>query len=136
MLFRFDDFDRAFEMVNQIQRRLDRALDSDRSANPVGLHETEDALFVSVDLPGVAEDALEITLKEEVLTLAGKRDVEPPEGHRAHIQERRPYSFTRSFSLPSRVDAEGVTARFTDGVLTVELPKAEAAKPRQITLSA
>lgn len=136
MLFRFDDFDRAFEMVNQIQRRLDRALDSERTASGVGLHETEDALFVSVDLPGVGEDDLEITLKEEVLTLAGKRGVEPPEGYRAHIQERRPYSFTRSFSLPSRVEADNVTARFTDGVLTVELPKAEAAKPRQISLSA
>lgn len=136
MLFRFDDFDRAFGMVNQLQRRLDRALDADRGValGSVDLRETEEALYVTADLPGVAEDDLEITLKEEVLTLAGKRSVDAPEGHRAHVQERRPYSFARSFALPSRVDADKVSARFDDGVLTVELPKAEAAKPRQIAI--
>lgn len=140
MLFRFDDFDRAFEMVNQIQRRLDRAFEGqgDRGGalGSVDLHETQDALRLSVDLPGVAEEDLEITLKEEVLTLSGKRAIDVPEGYRSHLQERRPYSFTRSFSLPSRVDAEKVTARLDAGVLTVELPKAEAARPRQINVKA
>ncbi|MCB9553836.1 MAG: Hsp20/alpha crystallin family protein [Myxococcales bacterium] len=140
MLFRFDDFDRAFEMVNQIQRRLDRAFEAggDRGGalGSVDLHETEDALRLTVDLPGVADEDLEITLKEEVLTLAGKRAVDVPEGFRAHLQERRPYSFTRSFSLPTRVDPEQVTAHLDAGVLTVELPKAAEVKPRQISVKA
>lgn len=140
MLFRFDDFDRAFEMVNQMQRRLDRALETQGerggALGSVDLHETDSALRLTVDLPGVADEDLEITLKEEVLTLSGRRAVDAPEGYRPHLQERRPFSFTRSFALPSRVDAEKVKARLDAGVLTVELQKAPTARPRQISIKA
>lgn len=144
MLFRFDDFDRTFDLMNRLQRRLDQAMtgygpDARPGAAGLGhvdLHETDDALHVTVDLPGVTEDDLEITLKNEVLTLSGKRAVDAPEGYRAHLRERRPFTFTRSFSLPSPVDPEKAKATLEDGVLHLRLGKAEAARPRQIAVTA
>lgn len=138
MLFRFDDFDRTFDLMNQLHRRLDRVVAGERTdgLGQVALHESEDALHLSVDLPGVEEDDLEITLQQEVLTLSGHRAVEVPEGHRPHLRERRPFRFTRSFSLPAAVDPEKARARLEDGVLHLQLGKAEAARPRQITVTA
>lgn len=138
MLFRFDDFDRSFDLMNHLHRRLDHmiAAERDDGLGRVALHESEDALHLSVDLPGVPEDALELTLQQEVLTLSGSREVSQPEGHRAHLRERRPFSFTRSFSLPAAVDPEKTRARLEDGVLHVQLGKAEAARPRQIAVTA
>ncbi len=138
MLFRFDDFDRTFDMVNQLHRRLDNMIATERGdgLGRVALHETDDALHLSVDLPGLREDDLELTLQREVLTLSGKREVGVPEGHRAHLRERRPFSFTRSFSLPAAVDPEKAKATMEDGVLHVMLGKADAARPRQITVTA
>lgn len=138
MLFRFDDFDRTFDMVNQLHRRLDNMIATERGdgLGRVALHETDDALHLSVDLPGMREDDLELTLQREVLTLSGKREVSAPDGHRAHLRERRPFSFTRSFSLPTAVDPEKAKATMEDGVLHVMLGKADTARPRQITVTA
>ena len=138
MLFRFDDFDRTFDLMSQLHRRLDQVVAPERAdgLGPVTLHETEDALHLSVDLPGVREEDLEVTLQHEVLTLSGKRELSAPEGHRVHLRERRPFSFTRSFSLPTAVDPDKARARLEDGVLHLQLGKAEAARPRQIAVTA
>lgn len=138
MLFRFDDFDRTFDLMNQLHRRLDHMVGQERNdgLGRVALHETDDALHLSVDLPGVREADLELTLQQEVLTLSGKRELDAPEGHRTHLRERRPFSFTRSFSLPTAVDPEKTRATLENGVLHVQLGKAEAARPRQITVTA
>lgn len=145
MLFHFDDFDRTFSRVNDWQRLLDRALSSngltdmpraEASGGAFDFHESEDALFVTADLPGVDERDLEVTLENDSLTLSVKRTVELPEGYRAHRSERRNYEFTRSFSLPTRVDPERVTAALKDGVFTLEMAKAAEVKPRQITVNA
>lgn len=142
MLFRFDEYDRTFDLMNQLHRRLDRVFDGPAVADRVGLpsrvhlHDGDDALLLQIDLPGVREADLQLELKDEVLTLTGKREVTPPEGYKVHQRERRPFTFTRAFALPTRVDAERVRATLTDGVLTVKLAKAEAARPRQIAVTA
>jgi len=144
MLFRFDDYDRTFDLMNQLHRRLDRVFDAPSAANrprPMGLgevdlHETDASLHIVVDLPGVLEQDLEINLEDEVLTLSGKREVDAPEGHKIHLRERRPYSFTRSFALPTRVDPERARATLANGVLELKLGKADAVRPRQITVVA
>lgn len=140
MLFRFDDFDRAFDMMSRLHRRVDQALDegpaSARARGWLDLEETDDALVLRADLPGVSERDLEVSLKDEVLSLSATRTIEPIADHRAHLAERQSYRFNRSFALPRRVDAERVKANLTDGVLTVTLAKAEAIKPRQITVTA
>lgn len=143
MLFRFDDLDRTFDFMNGLHRRLDQALaqvgvaDVPRAEHFgwAKLSQREDTLVLRADLPGVRDHALELSLQEDVLTLTAERAVSVPEGfEKVHAQERRPFKFTRSFSLPCRVDPEKVAARLSNGVLEVTLHKAEAIKPRQITV--
>ncbi len=136
MLLRFDDFDRTFSLLDDLHRRLDHAFQAPRAQRPfadleVGEHE----LTLRADLPGVREADVELTLENEVLTLAAKREVELPEGYRPHLRERRGLELRQSYALPVPVDPEKVSARLVDGVLTVKLAKAEAARPRTITVT-
>ncbi|MGB5551884.1 MAG: Hsp20/alpha crystallin family protein, partial [Thermoanaerobaculia bacterium] len=76
-----------------------------------------------------------ITLEDNLLTLSGERSLkEKEEGENFHRVERAYGSFSRSFSLPSQVDSSKVEASFKDGLLTVEIAKAEQAKPRKIEI--
>lgn len=144
MLIRFNDFDYPGWLINDFQQRVQRLfneIEQPAAATTAAdgwadLEDTPEALVVRADLPGFAEKDVEVTLQNEVLTLAGQRTVEAPEGYRAHLRERRPYRFTRSFSLPVAVDPERVSAHLADGVLTVRLAKAPESKPRQINVSA
>ncbi len=103
----------------------------------VDIHETKDAICVRAELPGVGKDAVNVEVKEGVLTLRGERkfekDVQEENYHRI---ERSYGTFYRSFSLPSSVNEEKVSARMKDGVLEVNLPKKEQAKPKQIEIAA
>lgn len=144
MLFRFDDLDRSFDFINQLQRRLDSALaqvgvtDVPRAEHSgwADLENTETELVLRADLPGVTDEGMELSLHDEVLTLTAQRAVRRPEGYdKVHVNERRAFKFTRSFSLPARVDPERVGARLVNGILTVRMAKTEALKPRQISIS-
>ncbi|MDK9698822.1 MAG: Hsp20/alpha crystallin family protein [bacterium] len=90
---------------------------------------------VRLDLPGIRKEEIKITLRENVLTVSGERTEEAKQdGDTYHVLERRFGKFSRSLTLPSNVDASKIAAKMTDGVLTVTLPKAEEAKPREITI--
>ena len=96
---------------------------------------SEDAkeLLVSADLPGVDPQEVEITVKENILTLSGERkDGKEEKGESYHRVERTTGAFSRSFVLPSTVDEAKVSAEYKDGVLRVHLPKREEAQPRKI----
>lgn len=93
-------------------------------------------LVLTADVPGLKADDLDIHVTSATLTLKGERKVEAPEGYSVHRCERRPVTFSRSWSLPTRVDPEKVAARLDNGVLTVRLAKAQDARPRQITVQA
>jgi HSP20 family protein len=102
---------------------------------PVDVQETEDAYIFTAELPGLTKDNVGITLEENLLTLSGERTFnEKEERESFHRVERAYGSFSRSFSLPSQVDASKVDASFEDGVLKVEIAKAEQAKPRKIEI--
>ncbi len=147
MLFRFDPFAKEllgrepFALLDELQRQLDASRRSPRvSSSPglkgVSLDETEETYVVSVDLPGVTREAVELGLDGETLSLHYARALEAPEGKRAHLRERRPFERSRTFALPGPVDSEKVRATLTDGVLSVELRKAEARRSRQIEVQA
>jgi HSP20 family protein len=103
----------------------------------VDLYEEADRLVARVDLPGVAKDDVKITLKDEVLTItAERREPKRPEGSTLYRNERIWGTFQRSLYIPIAVKADEVHAAYRDGVLTVTMPKAEEAKPRQITIRA
>lgn len=99
------------------------------------IKETDEALFVQVELPGLAKEDIEVSLEAGVLTVGGERRFtknEPKETY--HRMERFYGNFSRSFRLPRNVDAGSVSATFADGLLTLELPKTEDARPRHIAI--
>ena len=96
-------------------------------------YEDRDQLVLEAELPGVNREGLDLSLHDGVLTLAGERREEKTfEDAEEHRSERFLGKFQRSFTLPAAVDAAKVQASFKDGILTVTLPKAETAKPKQI----
>ena len=97
--------------------------------------ETEDALTVVMEVPGVAREAVEIELKEDVLRVEARVDPAKYEGLQPVYTEYGVGHWARAFALPDGVDRERIEARLEDGVLTLTLPKAAEAKPRRIALA-
>jgi HSP20 family protein len=99
------------------------------------LYQDNDNIVAVVELPGMRKEEIEISLQDGTLTISGERNDETAnEG--ATRTERFTGKFRRSVTLPSQVDANKVNASYKDGILTVTLPKAEEAKPKQIQISA
>ena len=104
---------------------------------PVDVLEDKDGVRLTAELPGVRQDDVQISLEHNVLTIRGEKKAEvEAQSDRVRRVERQYGAFERSFALPSTVDADRIEARFEHGVLTVTLPKAEKAKPRQIEIKA
>src|SRR6185436_16767308 len=124
---------RSFEDV------VARMLNEPRGARPwspsVDILETENELVLRADLPDVKLEDIEVRVENQTLTLKGERKFEEDKDVRGYHRIERSYgTFTRSFTVPATVDPEKVAAEFKNGVLTVKLPKKEAAKPRQVKI--
>ena len=139
----FSDFGRTFVAMDQLRRQVERAFGDVGAVAPapsewprVTFYDAGPALVLTADVPGLGEKDVQLSLREDVLSVSGKRAVDTPAGYVVHRQERRPASFTRTFALPYAVKADEVSAQIKDGVLTVTLPKAPEAQPRQITVKA
>jgi HSP20 family molecular chaperone IbpA len=96
------------------------------------VYETEEAIVVVAEMPGVDESSVDITLEKNVLTLTGQANEEAPEGYRLALNEYGYGDFERRFALSQTVDRESISASVKDGVLTLTLPKAKEAQPRRI----
>jgi len=140
-LMRWSPWNELESMNRQLSRLLDdghhdMAHDAGHWAPSVDIRETDDALLVEAELPGVDKKDVHLEVKDGVLTLSGERryekDVKEANVHRV---ERAYGRFSRSFSLPRNVDAEKVEATMKDGVLEVRLPKRESAKPKSISIN-
>ena len=105
--------------------------------NPsVDIYENKDHIILEAELPGMKQDDFELTVENNVITLRGERQFEKKEDSDNYHRVERSYgSFTRSFTLPQTVSAEGATAEYTNGVLRVTLPKREETKARRIQVS-
>lgn len=103
----------------------------------VDIKETDSEFQVIADLPGISKDNLEVSLKDEVLSLTVHSKQEKSEESEGRIvrQERYQGTFHRSFRLNESVDAENIQANYKDGVLTITVPKKEPVLPRQIEIS-
>ncbi|MBN1471290.1 MAG: Hsp20/alpha crystallin family protein [Syntrophaceae bacterium] len=138
-------FGSAFEELERMRRDMDRLLEgfSGRAFLPSGagvfplvnLTEDKDAFYVRAELPGVKSDELNISATANTLSITGERKL-ADEGKdvRYHRREREAGSFSRIISLPGEVDADRIEADLKNGMLTIRIPKAEAAKPKQITV--
>ena len=99
----------------------------------VDIYETENELVLKADLPDVDQKDIDVRVENQTLTIAGQRKFEKQEnGKGFHRIERNYGNFVRSFAVPSSFNTEEIGAQYQNGVLTVTLPKKEAAKPRQI----
>jgi len=97
--------------------------------------ETQDAYVINADLPGVKDEALNVSLNGNLLTISGTREEEHrEEGESYYAMERSHGSFARSFTMPDSVDGESVTADLKQGVLTVRIPKRPEAQPKRIAI--
>jgi HSP20 family protein len=102
----------------------------------VDIYETNDAVTVKAELPGLTREQVGIEIKDGLLTLRGERKVEKEVKEENYHRIERAYgTFQRSFSLPSTIDQEKISAALKDGVLELTLPKREQAKPKQITVA-
>ena len=103
---------------------------------PVAIYETDDALVLEVELPGVSTDAISVELHEHTLSLSGERTREPAvKGGHYQPQEGRYGAFQRAFRLPTSVDQAKVKATCKNGVLALRLPKRDAARPQEIPIA-
>lgn len=133
------------DQVSTLRDEINRLIDSTtggfvRSPDLFGgwtpaldLYEDKENLIVRAELPGMKKDAIDISLHEGTLTIAGERSVEDrSEGTETHRSERGFGRFQRTLDLPKPVEADNVSATYRDGILTVTLPKTEEARPKQI----
>lgn len=142
--FGWGDIDRTFLALEELRRRMGRVFDDGYERGfglsgqatwpPANLYDTGSELLVRAEVPGVSDEHLDIQINQDVLTIAGERPSEAPEGYSAHRRERGAMKFSRSFTLPYKVDAESCEATLENGVLMVKLEKAPEARPRQIAV--
>lgn len=142
-LTRWDPFREMMGFRSAMDRLFDETFLSPRSiwqpANwelALDVAETDDAFVVKASLPGINPDDLEVTYNANVLTIKGEiKEEKEIEEQRYHLRERRYGSFSRSISLPSSVKADAIEASYSAGVITLNLPKAEEAKPKRIQVN-
>jgi len=138
-LMRWAPWQELETMNKQLGRLLDdggsglAGEDATQWAPSVDIRETDDALLVQAELPGINKKDVKVEVHEGMLTISGERryekDVKEKNVHRV---ERAYGSFSRSFSLPSNIDGDKVEAKMKDGVLEVRLSKRETARPKAI----
>ncbi len=127
---------RAFGLTSTRREREEESLGA--WLPPVDISEDKDKIVLTAELPGFKEDQVQNDMEGNVLTLRGERKFEETkegDGRNYHRLERSYGQFVRSFTLPSNVDRENIRANFSNGLLEIELPKREEAKPRQIRIS-
>jgi HSP20 family protein len=129
-----------FHGLRLFEDAVTRLMSEPRTSRPwspaVDILETEDALVLRADLPDVKVEDVDVRVENNTLTLSGKRNFNKDENVKGwHRIERSYGEFVRSFEVPSTVDTEKVAADYKNGVLTISLPKKEAAKPRQVKIA-
>lgn len=136
----------AFDRLTGLREELDRLFDFSQPTRDSGLFsgwtpaldlfDEKEHLTVKVELPGLKKEDIELSLHDGVLTVSGERKNEREQKDGETFRSERYFGrFQRSVTLPTAVDANKVSAAYKDGVLTVTLPKAEEAKPKQIEVS-
>jgi HSP20 family protein len=101
---------------------------------PTSVTEIDDGYMLEIEMPGVKKDGLEISVENNELTVIGRRSLPAVEGTLIH-RESRPENFRRVFEVDPSIDADKISAKIDQGLVTLALPKAEHIKPRKITVS-
>jgi HSP20 family protein len=115
-------------------RDSDRVQAEQFVAPPASVIEAGDGYTLEVDMPGVNKEGLDISVENNELTIIGRRSNPPVEGMLIH-RESRPENFRRAFELDPSIDANKISAKIDQGLVSLTLPKAEHVKPRRIAVS-
>ena len=136
------DFSTLQDRINRIARetfspeRSDEALTTSNFAPPVDVYEDEHNITLNIEVPGIDEKDINVSIENNTLTVRGERRFEKDEKEENfHRVERMYGSFTRSFTLPNTVETEQVTAHYEKGVLKIRLAKKAEAKPKLIKVN-
>ncbi|HEV2907571.1 MAG TPA: Hsp20/alpha crystallin family protein [Actinomycetota bacterium] len=141
---RWDPFRDLMSIQNEMNRLFGRTYGGDVGDNTRGawapaldVFETQEKFVITMELPGVSPDDVDISVEDSTLIVRGERKFYSEQQEESFLRiERRFGEFTRSLTLPSTADAESIQASFDQGVLTIEIPKREEAKPRKISIKA
>lgn len=132
-----------FADLRQLQSQMNRMFEgtpratSDGAWPPVNMWLGDDSLVVTAEMPGVGTDDIDLTVRENTLTIAGKRTAPTEDENAAWHRRERPWGeFSRSIRLPLRVDPDKVRARAKNGVVEIEMGRPDAERPRKIAVKA
>jgi len=128
-----------FDDIGELQSRLDRIWFGEDAYPVVKLHQSEEALFLRAEIPGVSPEDLELDIKENTLRISFPRPVLDEElavSERETGEQKPPQKISRTVRLPFRVDAELAKAELKNGVLKIEFVRAEEDKPKKILVAA
>ena len=133
----FNLHDQMDQLFNQTLNQTVMPTGTQTVSLPLDIRQSDEAYFIEASVPGFAPDEVEVTLDENVLTIRGEHKTEKDETKGGYVRrERRQTSVFRQVGLPSEVKADEITARFENGILTVQVPRAQKAQPRRIEVSA
>ena len=145
-LVRWDPFRNMTTLQDRINRIFDETANRSRGYEDevskcdwrpiVDIYDTEKAIVLNAELPGLSKEDITLDVKENILTLKGERQSSGEIKEENYYRRERCFGkFERSFTLPSTVDPGKITANFKDGILQVGIPKPEEKKPKQITIN-
>jgi HSP20 family molecular chaperone IbpA len=122
------------QQKREIEKKQETTVPARSFMPAVDIFEVDSALTVVLEMPGVDKANVDVTVDEDMLTVEGRLDFSKYEGMQPVYSEYNIGNYRRSFSLTNKIDQAKISADMNDGVLTVTLPKAEAAKPKRITI--
>jgi HSP20 family protein len=135
----FREFSTLQDRMNRLFRETqgpEESLTTSSFAPPVDVYEDEHNVTLKIEVPGIDEKDIDVRIENNVLTVHGERKFEKEEKEENFRRVERQYgSFTRTFTLPTTVDAEKVSANYDKGILKIALPKKAEAKPKQIKVN-
>jgi HSP20 family protein len=134
---------RPEKFMSFLDRDLNKVFDSFFSDFPrnwntapaIDIKENEGGYSMEIELPGMTDKDIEVKVEGNLLSISSKKKDEKEEKQKDYVlKERRSYSFSRSFVLPENTDSEKISAEFNNGLLTLDVPKTEAAKPKLLEI--
>ncbi len=145
-IVRWDPFRNMTTLQDRINRVFDETVNKSKDYNDdvskcdwrpvVDIYDSEKAIVINAELPGVTKENITLGVKENILTLKGERKSEAEAKKENYYRMERCYgAFERAFTLPSAIDPQKIKANFKDGVLKIEIPKPEEKRPKQVTIN-
>jgi HSP20 family molecular chaperone IbpA len=123
------------QQKREVQQKQESTIPSRQFMPVTDIFETDQALTLMLEMPGVRKESVDVQVENDVLTISGRIDFSNYEGLQPVYTEYNVGDYARSFQISSKLDQAGIKAQLKDGVMTLLLPKAEKAKPRKISVS-